>query len=179
MRVCVFAGSAEGSRAAYAAAARALGTAIARRGHGMVYGGAASGLMGLCATAALEAGAPVIGVLPAMLHDRELAHPGLTELRVVATLHERKALMSALSDAAVALPGGLGTLDELFEALTWRQLGLHAQPVGLLDAAGYYQPLVGFLREAAQQGFVPARSVDALVVGAEAYSLLDALAAAR
>jgi uncharacterized protein (TIGR00730 family) len=177
MRICVFAGSAAGSREAYARAARELGTAIARRGHGLVYGGAAHGLMGLAASAALSGGARVVGVLPRFLREREIAHRGLTELREVATLHERKALMGALSDAVVALPGGMGTLDELFEVLTWRQLGLHEKPIGLLDAAGYYQPLLGFLRGIASEGFVAAAAVDALVVRADAESLLDALGA--
>ena len=177
MRICVFAGSAAGSREAYAQAARELGAGIARRGYGLVYGGGAHGAMGLCATAALQGGARVEGILPRFLRDRELAHPGLTELRVVATLHERKALMSGLCDAVVALPGGMGTLDELFEAVTWRQLGLHEKPIGLLDAAGYYQPLLAFLRRVAREGFVAAATVDALIVRADAESLLDALVA--
>ena len=137
-RICVFAGSASGGRPSYSAAARELGAEIARRGHGMVYGGASCGLMGACADAALAAGAEVVGVLPRALATRELAHPGVTEMRIVASLHERKAVMSALSDAVVALPGGCGTLDELFEAITWGQLGLHEKPIGVLDTEGYW-----------------------------------------
>ena len=132
-RICVFAGSNDGARESYLIAARELGAEIARRGHAMVYGGAACGLMGACADAALAGGAEVVGVLPRALTSREVAHTGLTEMRIVGSLHERKAVMSALSDAVVALPGGCGTMDELFEAITWGQLGLHEKPIGLLD----------------------------------------------
>ncbi|GAC1597053.1 MAG: hypothetical protein NVS4B10_06520 [Myxococcales bacterium] len=178
MRLCLFAGSAAGGRAAYAQAARDLGREVARRGHGLVYGGAATGLMGLCATAALEGGAQVIGVLPRFLRDREIAHPGLTELRTVDTLHERKSTMSALGDAVIALPGGMGTLDELFEAVTWRQLGLHAKPIGLLDADGYYQPLLAFLRGATAAVERTTRPSSARCPTNPAAELLDALGAA-
>ena len=132
-RVCVFAGSSAAVDTKYLQAAGAMGDAIARRGFGMVYGGGAVGLMGTCADAALAAGAQVVGVLPRALARSEVAHPNLTELRIVETLHERKAVMASLSDAFVALPGGCGTLDELFEAITWRQLGLHDKPIGLCD----------------------------------------------
>src|SRR3982075_2405800 len=145
VRVCVFAGSSGSIEAKYLEAARALGTAIAGRGMGMVYGGGAVGLMGACADAALLGGAEVVGVLPRALARSEVAPPRLTELRIVKTLHERKAVMAALSDGFVALPGGCGTLDELFEAITWRQLGMHEKPIGLLDADGYYAPLLSFL----------------------------------
>src|SRR5438067_7932924 len=128
-RVCVFAGSANGQREGYARAAREFGSELARRGFGMVYGGASVGLMGACADAALAGGADVVGVLPRALTNREIAHRGVTELRVVSSLHERKSVMSALSDAFVALPGGCGTMDELFEAITWAQLGLHDKPI--------------------------------------------------
>jgi uncharacterized protein (TIGR00730 family) len=175
LRVCVFAGSASGASPAFAAAASAFGKALARRGHGMVYGGATSGLMGLCADAALAGGSEVRGVLPQALRKREIAHHGLTELRIVPSLHERKAAMSALSDAVVALPGGTGTLDELFEAVTWRQLGLHAKPIGLLDVEGYWQPLLAFLRHGVEQGFVPGAVVGGLLVSGDPEALLDAI----
>src|SRR3954468_18300333 len=139
-RVCSCAWSSKGSKAAYADAARALGAGAARRGVGIVYGGASHGLMGICADAALAAGGEGIGVLPQALSDREIAPPRLTELRIVGTLHARKATMAALADAFVALPGGCGTLDELFEANTWRQLALPAKPIGLYDVEGYFQP---------------------------------------
>ena len=153
-RICVFAGANAGARDAYLEAARALGAEIARRGHGMVYGGASGGLMGACADAALTGGGEVVGVLPRALCTREIAHPGITELRIDASLHERKAVMSALSDAVVALPGGCGTLDELFEAITWAQLGLHEKPIGLFDAGGYYAPLSALLDHMAKEGFI-------------------------
>jgi len=176
-RLCVFAGSSQGSKPAYADAARALGMGAARRGVGIVYGGAAQGLMGLCADAALAAGGEVIGVLPQALSDREIAHPRLTELRIVGTLHARKATMAALADAFVALPGGCGTLDELFEAITWRQLSLHKKPIGLFDVEGYYAPLLSFLRAAAEDGFVPRATLAAIAVRSEAPALLDSLLA--
>jgi uncharacterized protein (TIGR00730 family) len=175
MRVCVFAGSAKGASPALAAAATAFGKTLARRGHAMVYGGAARGLMGLCADAALAGGAQVRGVLPEALREREIAHQGLTELRIVPSLHERKAAMSALSDAVVALPGGTGTLDELFEVVTWRQLGLHAKPIGLLDVEGYWQPLLAFLRHAVEQGLIPSAVVAGLLVSGDPEALLDAI----
>ena len=153
-RICVFAGANSGARPGYQRAAVELGTEIARLGYGLVYGGASVGLMGACADAALSAGAEVIGVLPRALASREIAHRGLTELRVVESLHERKAQMAELSDAVVALPGGCGTLDELFEAITWGQLGLHARPLGLLDAEGYWAPLLALLEHMEREGFV-------------------------
>ena len=174
-RLCVFAGSSKGSKAAYAEAARALGAGAAQRGVGIVYGGAAHGLMGLCADAALAAGGEVIGVLPQALSDREIAHPRLTELRIVGTLHARKATMAALADAFVALPGGCGTLDELFEAITWRQLSLHEKPIGLFEVEGYFAPLLAFLRSAAEQGFIPRATLAAIAVRSEVPALLDSL----
>ena len=174
-RVCVFAGSRDGTRPAFLEAARALGTELGWRGLGLVYGGAARGLMTACADAALAAGADVTGVLPRTLLSREIAHTGLTELRIVKNMHERKAVMSALSDAVVALPGGVGTLDELFEAITWRLLKLHEQPIGLLDAGGYYQPLLRFLEHAVTSGLLDAEVVQRLIVRPDAPSLLDAL----
>src|SRR5438477_11905184 len=172
-RVCVFAGSGNGVRPGYAAAARELGSELARRGLGMVYGGASVGLMGACADAALAGGAEVVGVLPRALTSREIAHQGVTELRIVSSLHERKAVMSALSDAVVALPGGCGTLDELFEAITWAQLGLHEKPIGLLDADSYYRPFRAFLDHLSSEGFV--RPPLKLVHATSAKDLLDQL----
>jgi uncharacterized protein (TIGR00730 family) len=175
-RICVFAGSNDGARESYLIAARELGAEIARRGHAMVYGGAACGLMGACADAALAGGAEVVGVLPRALTSREIAHTGLTEMRIVGSLHERKAVMSALSHAVVALPGGCGTMDELFEAITWGQLGLHEKRIGLLDVDGYFAPLVAFIEHMNSEGFVwpPLR----LVRARTARQLLDQLLAA-
>jgi len=175
-RICVFAGANPGKRDSYTAAAQTLGAEIARRGHGMVYGGASRGLMGVCADAALAGGAEVVGVLPRALAGREIAHRGLTELRIVSSLHERKAVMSALSDAVVALPGGCGTLDELFEAITWSQLGLHEKPIGLFDVDGYYAPLFGVLDQMTAEGFVHPRLQ--LVRATTAGQLLDRLISA-
>ncbi len=156
MRVCVFCGSAPGVRAEYEAATRALGTALGERGIGVVYGGASVGLMGTVADAALAAGGEVVGVIPQALVDREIAHPGLSALHVVGSMHERKARMAELSDVFVALPGGIGTLEELFEVWTWRHLGLHAKPIVLLDTAGFWTGLEAFLAHAEAEGFVKA-----------------------
>jgi len=152
--VCVFCGSSTGASAAYADAARHLAAAMARRDVGLVYGGASVGLMGELADAVLASGGRVVGVIPRALVDREIAHRGLTQLRVVDDMHERKRMMNELADGFVALPGGLGTLDELFETLTWAQLGLHDKPCGLLDVAGYWGPLRRFLDHAVDGGFV-------------------------
>lgn len=154
MRVCVFCGSAPGARPVYVAAARALGAGLARRGHGLVYGGASVGTMGAIADAALEAGGEVIGVIPRSLQEREIAHRGLTELVVVETLGARKDEMFARADAFVSLPGGFGTLDETFEVLTLRQIGGAAKPVLLVDLEGFYAPLVAFLDRATDEGLV-------------------------
>jgi len=178
-RVCVFCGASSGRSPAYAEAARALGAAAAGRGLGIVYGGGRVGLMGALADAALAAGGEVIGVIPQELVDRELAHGGLTELRIVGSLHERKALMAELADAFVALPGGFGTLDELLEQLTWSQLGLHAKPVALLDVAGYWAPLIALARHATEEGFVREADLGAIVVGTDADALVDALVASE
>src|SRR5438270_5825880 len=175
-RISVFAGSNAGARSSYVVAARELGAEIGRRGHGMVYGGASCGLMGACADAALAAGAEVVGVLPRALTSREVAHTGLTEMRIVSSLHERKAVMSALSDAVVALPGGCGTMDELFEAITWGQLGLHEKPIGVLDAGGYYAPFFAFVDHMTAEGFI--RPPLRLLRAARAADLLDQLLAA-
>lgn len=153
-RICVFCGASAGRDPEYEAAARAVGEGLARRGIGVVYGGGRVGLMGAVAEGALAAGGEIIGVIPQGLVDRELAHPGLTELRVVATLHERKAVMAELSDAFIALPGGLGTLEELSEVVSWAQLQLHAKPIGLLDVNDYWQDLMAWLDYAVLEGFV-------------------------
>jgi len=153
-RVCVFCGSADGARGEYASAARALAAELARRHLGLVYGGGGTGMMGVLADTMLAAGGEVIGVIPGPLAARELAHRGLTALRVVGSMHERKATMSALADGFVTLPGGLGTLEETLEMLTWAQLGIHAKPVGVLDVAGYFGGLRAMLRHAVAEGFV-------------------------
>ncbi|MBU1040115.1 MAG: TIGR00730 family Rossman fold protein [Proteobacteria bacterium] len=153
-RICVFLGSNPGTSPAYLAATRALGAELARRGLATVYGGAKVGLMGELADSALAAGGEVIGIIPEALRDKELAHQGLTSLKVVASMHERKAAMADLADGFIALPGGLGTLEELCEVLTWAQLGFHKKPCGLLDVGGYYAPLCTFLDHAVAEGFV-------------------------
>lgn len=153
-RICVYCGSSPGKRATYRESGRALGREIAARGLGLVYGGASIGVMGAVADAVLEHGGEVTGVIPESLAVKEVAHPGLTDLIVVASMHERKARMAELSDAFVALPGGWGTIEEIFEMLTWAQLGLHAKPCGLLNVAGYYDPLCRFLENAIEERFV-------------------------
>src|SRR5205085_5644224 len=166
-RVCVFCGASSGRSPAYAEGARSFGAALAGRGLGLVYGGGRVGLMGAVADAALAGGGEVVGVIPQELVDRELAHGGLTELRVVGSLHERKAVMAELADGFVALPGGFGTLDELMEQLTWSQLGLHAKPVALLDVEGYWRPLIALARHATDEGFVRESDLAAVAVGDE------------
>jgi uncharacterized protein (TIGR00730 family) len=156
--VCVFCGSAPGARPSYSAAAEELGQALAERSITVVYGGGRLGLMGIVADAALKAGGRVIGVIPRMLIERELAHPGLTRQHVVTTMHERKTLMAEMSDGFVGLPGGMGTFDELVEIVTWAQLGLHAKPVILANIENYYAALYGMLDYAVQEGFVTAES---------------------
>ncbi|MFP5255410.1 MAG: TIGR00730 family Rossman fold protein [Acidimicrobiia bacterium] len=152
--VCVFCGSSSGSDPALSRSAQALGRGLAERGIDLVYGGASVGLMGTVADAALAAGGRVVGVIPRGLFTREIAHRGLTELHEVASMHERKALMYDRSDAFVALPGGFGTLDELFEAVTWSQLGLHAKPAALLDVDGFWEPLVAQLDRMVERGLL-------------------------
>ncbi len=176
-RVCVFTGSRLGADPAYAAAAEELARAAGAAGLGLVYGGASVGLMGVLADAALDAGLEVTGVIPQALVDREIAHPRLRDLRVVGSMHERKALMAELSDAFVALPGGAGTLEELFEVYTWSQLGLHAKPCALLNVRGYYDGLAGFLDHAVSEGFLRPEHRETLLVGEEPAALLAALAA--
>ena len=155
--ICVFCGASSGRDPVYAAAAAVTGETLARRRIRLVYGGGRLGLMGVVADAALAAGGEVVGVIPRGLVDRELAHPALTELRIVDDLQERKAEMAARADAFIALPGGLGTLEELTEVLSWAQLDLHAKPIGLLDVSGYFSALEAFLDHAVAEGFVAAR----------------------
>lgn len=176
-RVCVFCGSQRGMRPEYAQAAATLGRLLAQRRLGLVFGGGHIGLMGVLADAALAAGGEVIGVIPQLLVDRELAHPHLTELRIVRSMHERKALMAELADAFIALPGGLGTLEELCEVLTWAQLGLHAKPCGCLNVCGYFDPLVGLLDRAVEEGFLQASHRSLVEMKAEPEALLFALEA--
>lgn len=176
-RVCIYCGSSPGHDPVHADAARALGRLIAERGLGLVYGGGRVGLMGLIADSALAAGGEVIGVIPQRLVDAEVAHLGLSTLEVVDSMHHRKARMAELADAFIALPGGFGTLDELFEILTWAQLGLHGKPCGLLDVNGYFAPLVAWADQAVAAGFVRPRHRDLLMVDDDAVRLVDRLAA--
>jgi len=174
--VCVFCGSSNGRRAEYPAAAESLGTVIASRGLRLVYGGGDVGSMGILARAALAAGGEVMGVIPRKLYEI-VDHVELTQLVVAADMHERKAKMYDSSDAFIAMPGGIGTLDELFEAWTWRGIGYHDKPIGILDAAGYYGPLLSFLRAMVEEGFLGREQLDDLVVDTDAGTLLDRLSA--
>lgn len=175
-RLCVFAGSSAGRDTAYETAARELGTTLAIRGIGLVYGGARVGLMGIVADAALAARGEVIGVIPERLVAKEIAHQGLTDLRIVSSMHERKALMADLSDGFIALPGGWGTIEELFEVLTWGQLGLHGKPCGLLNVHGYFDRLLAFVDHAVDEAFVRREYRRMITVGESATDLLDRLA---
>lgn len=176
-RLCVFCGAHVGAREAYADAAREVGRLVAERGLGLVYGGTSIGLMGLLAEAALAGGAEVIGILPGNLVEKEIAHRGLSELHVVDSLAERKQLMFDLADGFVSLPGGTGTLDELSEMLTWAQLGFHSKPMGVLNVAGYFDPLLDFLRRGVSEGFVRERHLSLLLVEPDPARLLDRVAA--
>jgi len=178
-RVCVFSGSSFGARPMYADAAATLARELARRGIGLVYGGGSVGLMGVVADAVLEAGGEVIGVIPRALATKEIAHQGLADLRVVPSMHERKALMTELADGFVALPGGFGTFDELFEAITWAQLGLHQKPIALLDVGGYFGPLLALLDRATEERFVRVEHRALVVSAADPVRVLDRLAAFR
>lgn len=177
MRICVFAGSAAGTRPEYSAAARDLGVALAERKIDVVYGGARVGLMGVLADAALDAGGHVTGVIPDALAAKEVAHRGLSDLHVVRSMHERKAMMTKLADGFVALPGGWGTLEELFEALTWGKLGIHQKPCGLLNVAGYFDPLLSFLGHAANEGFLTRAHVSTIAISSTPAALIDLMAA--
>jgi uncharacterized protein (TIGR00730 family) len=176
-RVCVYAGSNPGSHPAYTEAARALAAELAERGIGLVYGGGKVGLMGVIADTVLAAGGEAIGVMPQALIDREIGHPRLTELKVVGSMHERKAQMAELADAFIALPGGIGTLEELIEVYTWSQLGIHDKACGVLNVRGYYDGLATFLDHAVQEGFLRAQHRAVLSVAEDPAELLDALAA--
>ncbi len=172
-KVCVFCGSSPGHDPRYLAAARTVGRLLATRGSTLVYGGGKIGLMGAVADAALEAGGGVIGVLPKGLARKELAHDGLADLRVVGSMHERKALMASLADGFLALPGGFGTMDEFCEILTWAQLGLHAKPCALLNVDGFFDLLLGFLDGAVSRGFIRAEDRATILVGTDAADILD------
>lgn len=176
--VTVFCGSNAGADPVYAAAARALAATLTRRGLRLVYGGGGVGLMGILADAMVAAGGAVTGVIPRDLLAREVGHRGLADLRVVADMHERKALMASLGDAFVALPGGYGTLEELFEAVTWAQLGIHRKPCGLLDVAGFYAPLGAFLDHAVEARFISRAHRALVLTDRDPGHLLDRLAAA-
>ena len=173
--VCVFCGSNLGRRPEYGRAVRELATALASKGIDIVYGGARVGAMGLLAETALAAGGRVIGVIPEFLVDAEIAHSHLTALHVVGSMHERKAMMAELSDGVVAMPGGLGTLEELAEMLTWSQLGLHAKPVGLLNVTGYYDSLLAFFDHGVAEGFLRSENRDLILSAATPGELLQLL----
>ncbi len=175
-RLCVFCGSSVGARSEYAAAARDLAAELVRRRLGLVYGGGSVGLMGVLADAMLALGGEVIGVLPRPLASKELAHPGLTEMRLVASMHERKATMASLVDGFIALPGGLGTLEETLEILTWAQLGIHQKPVGVLNTGAYYDPLLRLLGHAVREGFVAVTNLELLLFADSPAELLDRFA---
>ncbi len=170
--ICVFAGSSSGVRTEYAEAARALGQELVRRDLGLVYGGSSVGLMGAIADAVLEAGGEALGVLPSGLFKREIAHTGLTHLYEVESMHARKALMAELADGFIALPGGYGTCDELFEIITWAQIGIHDKPIGLLDVGNYFHSLLAFIGEAVTDGFIPQGRVD-ILCATDSTELLD------
>jgi uncharacterized protein (TIGR00730 family) len=173
--ICVFCGAAAGNDPRYAAAAAELGRALAARSIELVTGGGKVGLMGVVADATLAAGGRVIGIIPRFLEEREVAHRGLTELHVVESLHERKALMHELSDGFIVLPGGFGTLDELMESITWAQLGLHAKPIGIVNVAGYFDELIAFVEGARRAGFIPAAHGEILTVRDDAAVLVEAM----
>ncbi len=178
MRLCVYCGSRSGNDARFAQAARALGLAMAQDGHALVYGGGHVGLMGIVADAVLEAKGTAIGVIPQALWDREVGHSSLTELLVVRTMHERKLTMAERSDAFVALPGGIGTLEELYEVWSWRQLGIHHKPVALLNVAGYYDGLLSFMRSSVESGFVSEEHHQLLIVERDVTTMMNRLSRA-
>ena len=176
LSICVYCGSRHGTRPAYTAAARALGSAIGSRGWQLVYGGGKVGLMGEVADATLAAGGRVVGVIPESLQRLEVGHIGLHELHVVPTMHLRKQMMAERADAFIALPGGIGTLEELYEVWTWRQLSYHDKPIGLLNTEGYYDDLLRFMRTTVSEGFLAPSQHDNLVVGGEGETLLTQIA---
>jgi hypothetical protein len=174
-RICVFCGASPGARPEYAQATTELARLLVADGIGVVYGGGGVGLMGALADAVLAEGGDITGVIPRALVDREIAHPEVTDMRVVGSMHERKALMAELADAFVALPGGLGTLEELFEVYTWAQLGLHRKPCALLNVQGYYDGIAGFLADAVEERFLRQEHRDMLLVEREPRALLERL----
>ncbi|MBP0624229.1 TIGR00730 family Rossman fold protein [Cupriavidus consociatus] len=176
--VCVYCGSSPGNRPEYAEGARLLGRTLAERGLALVYGGGKVGLMGTVADAVLEHGGTVIGIIPEALMQKEVGHRGLTELHVVRNMHERKQMMADRADAFIAMPGGVGTFEELFETFTWLQLGYHDKPVGLLNVGGFYDGMLGFLGHAVQEGFLKRMHADLLHIADLPGTLLDQLAAA-
>lgn len=173
--VCVYCGSSTGVRPVYAQAAEAFGRALVAAGCSLVYGGGRVGLMGTVADAVLAAGGRAVGVIPKLLVDKEVGHTGLTELHVVPDMHERKKMMADLSDAFVALPGGAGTLEELFEVYTWEQLGYHAKAIGIFDVEGYFRPLLAMLEHTVREGFMQQAYLDVLQIDADAHGLVDKL----
>lgn len=177
--IAVYCGANGGASPVYEEAARAMGRALVANGNALVFGGGRVGLMGTIADEVLRCGGEATGVIPQQLVDRELAHPGLTRLFVVKDMHERKAMMAALSDGFVAMPGGMGTLEELFEMLTWSQLGIHCKPIGVLNVAGFYDQLVGFLGHARGEGFIREQHAGLMMVEANPEALIARLAAAE
>jgi hypothetical protein len=175
LSVCVYCGSRPGTDAAYAEAARQMGLLIGQRGWQLVYGGGKVGLMGIVANAVLEGGGRVVGVIPRKLMEREVGHTGLSETHIVDTMHQRKQLMAERADAFLALPGGIGTLEELFEVWTWRQIGYHDQPIGLLNVNGFYDGMLAFLKHTVQAGFLDRTQVESLHIATEPAQLLDRL----
>lgn len=175
-RICVFCGSKVGSTGLYREAARQLGRLMVERGLGLVYGGGSVGLMGVIADTVLAAGGEVIGVIPEMLATKELLHTGVRQMHVMASMHARKARMAELADAFIAMPGGFGTFEELLEMITWSQLGIHRKPVGLLNVAGYFDPLVQFIDHAISEGFIKPKHRQLIVVADQPAALLDQVA---
>jgi hypothetical protein len=178
LSVCIYCGSRPGTDAAYAKAARETGRLIGQRGWQLVYGGGKVGLMGIVADAVMEAGGRVVGIIPRKLQDREVGHTGLSEAHIVETMHQRKQMMAERADVFLALPGGIGTLEELFEVWTWRQIGYHDQPIGLLNVNGFYDGLLAFLEHTAQSGFLDRAQVESLHIAADPTDLLGRLAQA-
>jgi uncharacterized protein (TIGR00730 family) len=175
--ICVFAGSSPGNDTAFASAARALGAGLVARGYGLVYGGASIGLMGVVADTVLAAGGRVVGVMPEFLATKEIAHTGLSELKITASMHERKDAMASLSNGFIALPGGFGTIEEFFEVLTWAQLGLHAKPCALLNVNGYYDSLLSFIDTAVDKQLLRPQNRATVLVASEPGALLDQMQA--
>lgn len=173
--LCLFCGASAGANPAYLDAAASFGTTLAHRKIRLIYGGGSVGLMGVAADACLAAGGEVVGVIPRMLMEKEVGHAGVTQMHVVETMHERKALMTELSDGFIALPGGYGTLDELFESLTWQQLGYHTKPIGLLNANGFFDGLIVFLDHARDERFLRGLHRDSLQIDTDLAALIDKL----